>query len=202
MGKAVAIRKIGSKDDVCHVHPAADDDEVPASCLSTPIAAAGNGLLPAGGSIVVLLPHTILKFAVRKKGEQRPAQSFVAVVDVGQELNNPVFGNTGGETNYCRGRGYRLRLREAEAPAGVKLSGSFIELQVRPETTVAQRAQVLQAWYRARLKEQLPPLLAKWETAMDVKAADWGVKLMKTKWGAGNIEARRIWLNLVQAPLN
>jgi len=29
-----------------------------------------------------------------------------------------------------------------------------------------------------------------------VAVAEWGVKKMKTKWGACNIEARRIWLNL------
>jgi hypothetical protein len=29
-----------------------------------------------------------------------------------------------------------------------------------------------------------------------VKVAEWGVKRMKTKWGACNVEARRIWLNL------
>jgi predicted metal-dependent hydrolase len=29
-----------------------------------------------------------------------------------------------------------------------------------------------------------------------VQAAAWGIKKMKTKWGACNIEARRIWLNL------
>ena len=31
---------------------------------------------------------------------------------------------------------------------------------------------------------------------MGVRAAEWGVKLMKTKWGTCNIGARRIWLNL------
>ena len=34
---------------------------------------------------------------------------------------------------------------------------------------------------------------------MGVKVAEWGVKQMKTKWGACNIDARRIWLNLEPA---
>ena len=28
------------------------------------------------------------------------------------------------------------------------------------------------------------------------KDNDWGVKQMKTKWGACNVDAKRIWLNL------
>ena len=38
---------------------------------------------------------------------------------------------------------------------------------------------------------------------MGVTVADWGVKLMKTRWGSCNIRTRRIWLNLIliQKPL-
>ena len=52
------------------------------------------------------------------------------------------------------------------------------------------------AWYRQQLKALIPPTIAQWETAMSVNVAEWGVKQMKTKRGACNIEARRIWLNL------
>ena len=40
------------------------------------------------------------------------------------------------------------------------------------------------------------PLLAGWQEAMGVQVAAWGIKRMKTKWGACNAKARRIWLNL------
>ena len=59
-----------------------------------------------------------------------------------------------------------------------------------------QRKRVLQAWYRQQLKDLIPPLIAKWESAIAVRVAEWGVKQMKTKWGVCNIRARRIWLNL------
>jgi predicted metal-dependent hydrolase len=42
----------------------------------------------------------------------------------------------------------------------------------------------------------IPPLLQKWQMALDVQADEWAIKKMKTKWGACNVEARRIWLNL------
>ena len=57
-------------------------------------------------------------------------------------------------------------------------------------------AAVLQAWYRAELKAQIPPLLAKWQPVIGVEAAAWGVRVMKTRWGSCNSVSRRIWLNL------
>ncbi len=67
---------------------------------------------------------------------------------------------------------------------------------MRPGSDTSERERVLNTWYRRRLKEEITPLIAKWEKVIGVKVAQWGVKQMKTKWGTCNIEARRIWLNL------
>ena len=55
---------------------------------------------------------------------------------------------------------------------------------------------MLQRWYRERLRELVPALLAKWEARLGVRAADWRIKRMKTKWGSCSADAGRIWLNL------
>ncbi|RTQ52319.1 M48 family peptidase [Hymenobacter gummosus] len=102
-----------------------------------------------------------------------------------------------GETHYYRGQRYRLVVRYADAAPQVHIRNTqYLDLQVRPGSTVEQRATVLQEWYRERLKEQLPAVVAKWEAVIGQHAAAWAVKRMKTKWGTCNIEARRIWLNL------
>ena len=54
----------------------------------------------------------------------------------------------------------------------------------------------MKEWYRKQLKIQIPPLIEKWEKVIGVKTNDWGVKQMKTKWGACNVYPKRIWLNL------
>ena len=46
------------------------------------------------------------------------------------------------------------------------------------------------------MRSSAEPLIQRCEKVVGVKAADWGIKRMKTKWGSCNIEARRIWLNL------
>jgi len=102
-----------------------------------------------------------------------------------------------GESHFFLGRRYRLRLMEQAGAGTVVLRNkSALELRVRPATNAAQRNRILQQWYRQQLKALVPPLMEKWQTALEVVVAEWGVKKMKTRWGSCNIEARRIWLNL------
>jgi predicted metal-dependent hydrolase len=102
-----------------------------------------------------------------------------------------------GETHYFLGQRYRLRVINYNGPAKVIIgAGSMMELRVRRELNSEQRERVLQRWYRRQLKELIPPLLQKWQGRLDVQVREWAVKKMKTKWGACNHDARRIWLNL------
>lgn len=102
-----------------------------------------------------------------------------------------------GESHYVLGRRYRLRVHEVDAPARVALRGiASLDLFVRPGTRVEQREAVLMRWHREQLNTLIPPLLAKWQPIIGVRAADWGIKKMKTKWGTCTPKARRIWFNL------
>jgi predicted metal-dependent hydrolase len=102
-----------------------------------------------------------------------------------------------GESHYFFGQRFRLRVIQRTGPASIVLRNrKSLELHVRPNVDAKARERVLQNWYREQLRNRVPPLLDKWETALGVQAADWGIKKMKTKWGACNVAARRIWLNL------
>ncbi|MEA5517253.1 SprT family zinc-dependent metalloprotease [Nodularia sp. UHCC 0506] len=102
-----------------------------------------------------------------------------------------------GETHYFQGKNYLLNVIYSPGYPKVEIrDNTHINLYVKPESNAAQRQQVIISWYRQQLKEQIPPLIAKWEPNMGVKVEDWGVKLMRTKWGTCNIQAKRIWLNL------
>ena len=102
-----------------------------------------------------------------------------------------------GESHYFLGKRYRLRVIEYHGAGKVVLRNkSTMDLYVRSEISAEQRRKVLQRWYREQLKTLIPPLLVKWQQPMGVQVADWGIKKMKTKWGACTIEARRIWVNL------
>lgn len=102
-----------------------------------------------------------------------------------------------GESHYLRGHRYRLTVIYQDAPPTVVIRNQrALDLYVRPGSDTPARERVLRAWYRAQLKEEAGPLIAKWEEILEASVADWGVKEMKTKWGTCNIADRRIWLNL------
>jgi predicted metal-dependent hydrolase len=155
------------------------------------------GVYPPHGRVRVAAPLRVSDDAVRlavigklgwikrqrAKFEAQPRQSAREMVS--------------GESHYFLGKRYRLRVVERDGPAGVELRNkSKLELHVRPETDAGQRNRILHQWYRQQIKEMIPPLIEKWQAALGVAVAEWGVKKMKTRWGTCNIEARRIWLNL------
>ena len=102
-----------------------------------------------------------------------------------------------GESHYYWGNRYLLNVVYENGPPCVAVRNkTWMDLRVRAGSDTATRERVVQEWYRARLKEAIPPLIAKWEPVVGVEVADWRVKRMKTRWGTCTAEAGRIWLNL------
>jgi predicted metal-dependent hydrolase len=101
------------------------------------------------------------------------------------------------ESHYFQGRRYLLNIIETEAkPKVICKNKKYIDIYIRPKTTVEKRNEILTEWYRTELKKQIPVIIAKWQKILKVSVADWQVKQMKTKWGSCNIEKKRIWINL------
>ena len=114
----------------------------------------------------------------------------------GQDQPSPRDMTTGESHSYL-GRSYRLEVIEHDGPPALALlNGTTLELRVRPGTGRDKREAALHRWYRRRLREQIPPLIARWEPRIGVTVTDWGIRKMKTRWGSCNVNARRIWLNL------
>lgn len=102
-----------------------------------------------------------------------------------------------GESHYFKGRRYLLNVvYQQNAPKVVVRNKTHIDLYVREGSDRERREQVLLRWYRRQLKKELPELIAKWQDIIGVEVQNWGIRLMKTKWGTCNVEAGRIWLNL------
>ncbi len=155
------------------------------------------GVYPPHGRVRVAAPLVISDEAVRlavidklgwikrqrAKFAEQPRQSQREMVN--------------GESHYFLGQRYRLRVHEQAAPARVAVRGiTSLDLFVRPGTSAEQREAVLLRWHREQLKALIPPLLEKWQPALGVQVAAWGIKKMKTKWGSCNPASRRVWLNL------
>lgn len=99
------------------------------------------------------------------------------------------------ESHYVWGKRYLLAVSESDQPPSIELKHSRMRLRVRPRTGEDKREALVEAWYRERLKEAVPPLLARWQPLLGLSVERVFVQRMKTKWGSCNHKARTIRLN-------
>lgn len=106
------------------------------------------------------------------------------------------------ESHNLWGRRYLLSVEEKNERPGVRLDHRRIILTVRPGSGREKRAEILHAWHRSLLHEEIPPLIEKWERKLGVNVAGYFLQRMKTKWGSCNHRAGNIRLNteLVKKP--
>ena len=155
------------------------------------------GVYPPSGRVRVAAPLRLDDEAVRlalisRLGWIRRKQS-----EFQQQVRQSQREFVTGESHYFEGRRYRLDVIERDAPPTVKpRNNTTLELGIRPTSDRLAREAVLHRWYRRHLRNQLPSLIAKWESKLNVTVQDARIKKMKTLWGSCNVEAKRIWVNL------
>lgn len=102
---------------------------------------------------------------------------------------------TENEVHYLWGRGYQLQFRK-RVDFGACLEGENMVIS-GPHTLQSEfYNKMLDELYRRELKEKIPALMELWQDRMAVKALEWRVKKMKTRWGTCNTRDKRVWLNL------
>ena len=101
-----------------------------------------------------------------------------------------------GEYHILFGKRYLLMVTETKGKQYVELMNECIILHVRENSSQEKREKLICEFYRTKLKEELPEYIEKWEKIIGVSVNEWGIKLMKTKWGTCNIRSKKIWINL------
>lgn len=155
------------------------------------------GVYPPNGRVRVAAPRRLNDEAVRLAVISRLGWIRRQQKGFDQQVRQSRREMVTGESHYYQGRRYLLDVVEHDGPASVDIvNNTTMELRIRPGTSRYDREAVLMRWYRRRLREQIPPLLSKWEPKVGVNVAEVRIKKMKTRWGTCTSEARRIWLNL------
>lgn len=151
---------------------------------------------PPNGKVHIAAPlrmkeDTIRVYAISKLGWIKKQQQKLA----GQQRESPRE-YVSRESHYYLGKRYLLKVIEENAVPKVELSHNKILLYVRPGADKKKRQEILETWYRERLKEICGKQIKKWQRIMKVSPNEFSIRKMKTKWGTCNIEEARIWLNL------
>lgn len=155
------------------------------------------GVYPPSGRVRVAAPHRLNDEAVRLAVISRLGWIRRQQRAHNRQARQSQREMVTGESHYFQGRRYLLDVVEHGGRRSVHIvNNTTMELRILPDTPRDDREAVLLRWYRRRLREQIPPLLSKWEPKVGVDVAEVRIKKMKTHWGTFTSEARRIWLNL------
>lgn len=163
------------------------------------------GVYPPNGRVRVATPRRLNDEAVRLAVISRLGWIRRQQKEFDQQVRQSRREMVTGESHYYQGRRYLLDVVEHDGLASVRIANNTrLELRIRPGASRDVREAVLLRWYRRRLREQIQPLLSKWEPKVGVEVAEVRIKKMKTCWGTCTSEARRIWLNLelIKKPVN
>lgn len=153
-------------------------------------------VMPPDGKVKITVPNSATEDAIRMFAISRIAWIKKQQKKFKEQSRQAERQYVTGESYYLWGTQYQLDVVYSNICNNVCLKGKKIILQVRKDSTVQQRASVMDEWYRQILKNAIPSVLEKCEKIVGIKANEWHVKNMRTKWGTCNIEAKRIWLNL------
>ena len=145
-------------------------------------------VLPPDGLVQVVAPDSFTETAIRL--------AFIARIPWIKKQQKAFFQQArqserqyvSGECHYLWGRAYRLEVIEHSGAHQVrKGKNNYLQLWVRANTTVPNKAKVLHAFYRQQLVKEVPKLLEKWLPRMGVQLQDWRIKQIKTKCCSFNI---------------
>ena len=100
------------------------------------------------------------------------------------------------ESHYFNGKRYLLEVLEVNELPRVFLSHNKIILQVRPGSSAIKKLEVMDQWYRLKLKETLRPIVQKWEKIINVTVSNIHIRKMKAKWGSCSPKDKAIRINL------
>lgn len=94
------------------------------------------------------------------------------------------------------GKRYLLRLQFASVgPIGLRFEKGQPVLRVRPGTDVRNQAAALESGLRKLLQEAVAEIFPECEDALGVRANEWHIKRMRTRWGTCNSKDKRLWIN-------
>ncbi len=92
--------------------------------------------------------------------------------------------------------GERLTLTRCSGPCGVRRVPDGLLLSAPADADEQTRMRILKEFYRVELKLAVQSMLEECENACGVKANEWRIRDMTSRWGSCNVVDRRIWLNL------
>ena len=150
---------------------------------------------PPEGKVLVSVPAGTRDQEIRRFVEQKSdwiMEARARVLEMEQRNRREYVS---GEVYPLWGEPCVLQVVSGAGRSGVRLEGNQIILTVPQGCDAGTRERTLLAWYRRQLREALALTAEKCEEKTGLRAQEYRIKNMKTRWGTCNIEKRRIWIS-------
>ncbi len=150
---------------------------------------------PPDGRVRIAAPSrmsldTIRLFAISRLGWIKQQQK-----ELREQERETARENLDRESHFLWGKRYLLQVMESEEPPSIELKHSRIWFRIRPGTPAWRKQEIMEEWYRERIKQAASPLIAQWEATLGVKVEKVFVQRMKTRWGSCNAQTGNVRLN-------
>src|SRR5215470_19085827 len=131
------------------------------------------GVYPPAGRVRVAAPLRVTDEAVRLFTISRLAWIKRQQAKFEGQERQSAREYVSGESHYYQGNRYLLNvIYDTGTPTVIIRNNKILDLSARPASDAIQRERILTNWYRQRLKEEIPPLIAKWEPIIGVHVAE------------------------------
>ena len=100
-----------------------------------------------------------------------------------------------GNKQYIFGKEYFLIVRYNKYQSVVTLGDNII-INIIDVDDNEKKEKLINKFYKELLQEKIKEISIKYEDIMGLKASQYRIKNMKTRWGTCNINKKRIWINL------
>lgn len=154
-------------------------------------------ILPPNGEVKVSAPlsisdESIANFIKSKKDWILKKQQYIQENDIKSPLK---YNN--GEKHYLWGKEYTLQLIKKDAVKHVLIDKEkyTMYLPIAKRTTIEKRKKILDEFYRAEMKNAIPPVLDKCTKIVGKTPSEVKIRNMKN-WGNCRYQDKRITLNL------
>ncbi len=171
-------------------------DGIPIEIIRKPIKNMNLRIYPPDGLVKVSAPLKFSERVIRQTLEQKKSWIHEQRERIRSRATPECSALETGATIAFMGKNYLLIIEEHQGPTQVIIQDTLIHCYTRPNSSQAQRQNIIDNWYKRQMESILPALIQHWETIVGVKVAQWGIKKMKSRWGSCNTQVARICLNL------
>jgi len=99
------------------------------------------------------------------------------------------------ESHQYLGKRYLLKLMDSQQNK-IVLKQTTLEMHTHPDALVDLKREILYKWYRKELRLQISTLIKKYAEIMNLPIPEFGIRVMKNKWGSCTTEQKKLWFNI------